>query len=99
MSEHVYTSEHVKRWQSATDQVSSAKARLVAARDTLTQVEAAFAKHLAPNDMKFGEEIGVWCKVGFREEQVITVKRVHADNADGESYVIEKRGDVKHVSD
>lgn len=93
MSEPKYTSEHVKHWHRAISHLDSAKKQLEEAMTELEIVEASFARHLAPNDMKFGEEIGVWVKVGFRQEQVITVKRVQPGN-----FVIQKRGNVKQTS-
>lgn len=93
MSEPKYTSEHVKHWHRALSQLETAKRHVDEATTELETVEANFARHLAPNDMKFGEEIGVWVNVGFRQEQVITVKRVRPGN-----YVIQKRGGVKLVS-
>ena len=93
MSEPVYTSDHVKNWHRALRRLQDVKRQVKEATTELATVEANFARHLAPNDMKFGEEIGVWVDVGFRQEQVITVKRVRPGN-----YVIQKRGDVRVTS-
>ncbi len=87
-----YTTDHVRRWQQAIDHVETLERQLIEAKTDLSRVESDFASHLAPSDMLIGEEIGVWANVGFRQEQVITVRKVDPDN-----YVIQKRGDVKVV--
>ena len=97
MSEHMYTSDHVRRWETAIRHLDQAKQELEATTLELANAEGAFAEHLAPDDMDIGEEIGVWVNVGFREEQMITVKRVNPKPGVAANYEIKRRGDVKHV--
>lgn len=94
------TEELARVWAAAQHAVKERRRQLLEAEQDLSVHATALGRHIAPKDMKIGEEICCWVRFARQQERIVAVTLVEADYAKGTAkYSVRFRGEPKTYDD
>lgn len=90
------TSVLVNRWRQADRILESAKSSVTTAATEFLNATNALGAHLCPDDMRNGETIAIWVRLGRKDERLVSVTKTN-DGGNG-SYQLRYRSTTRPIA-